>query len=67
MLAHGGLGQGQDLNDLSADALVNGLEVLDDPNPCGMSQRLADTGEGAGIKEGFIVLVHKWFRFDHPG
>jgi len=58
MLADGGLGQGQDLDDLTADAVVDGFQMFDDPDPGRMPQGFADTGKDVGVKERFTVRIH---------
>jgi hypothetical protein len=42
VLTHGGLSQGQDLDNFAADAVIDGLQVLYDPKPGRMPQRFAD-------------------------
>lgn len=58
VLAHGGLGQRQNLDDLATNAPVDGLEVFNDPNAGRMSQGLADARKGSGIQGRLTVLIH---------
>lgn len=67
MLAYGGLGQRQNVDDLAADTPVHGLEVLNDPNAGRVSQGFADARKGSGIQDRFTVLIHGLFRFKNKG
>jgi hypothetical protein len=63
VLTHGGLSQGQDLDNFAADAVIDGLQVFDDPNPGWMPQRLANLGKAQVIHSRFNLLIHGRFRF----
>jgi hypothetical protein len=65
MLAHGGLGQRQNLDDLATNAPIDGLEVLNDPDPGRVPQGFAYSGKGSGIQYCFSALIHGFVRFDN--
>jgi hypothetical protein len=58
MLAHRRLGKGKNLNNFTANTLIDGLEMADDLYPRRMAQRLADRGEGICIHGVFIPFVY---------
>jgi hypothetical protein len=67
VLTHGGLSQGQDLDNFAADAVIDGLQVLYDPKPGRMPQRFADVGKSLVIQGRFNLLIHGRFRFVGAG
>jgi hypothetical protein len=62
VLAHRRLGQGQDLDDLTANAVVDGFQVFDDPDTGRMSQGLADTGKAIGSQRPISIDCHGLLR-----
>jgi len=58
MLAYGRLGQGQNLDDLTANEALDGFEVGDNLDPGRMTQCLADPGQSVDVQQCFIIGFH---------